>query len=296
MVGVSTGGQNSLNLQAGSVNYANRAGGAVTHVDVAVGVDSAQGLVAGRNIGNHLAGAQVQHHCIVRALVGYKQTVVGRIIGHTRGAISTRQVIAGDLVRVLSVNHVGLVQLQVYRKQAPTDAIHIKVHRHCTFGQVNGGGGGVKLLSVENLNAAALTASSFSYVDTVTNYSHRAGVGDGVSRVLLNQRQVRLLVNSHRVLASVANPHITVSVVHGHAVNPVNTLTICSCGRSDLLVDHKLARGVIVALDQGGFLDRGASHRSANEYLALSVGDALVVTVRYHSAGDLVSLSVERGG
>ena len=59
MVGVSTSGQNSLNLQCGSVNYANRAGGAVTHVDVAVGVDSAQGLVAGRNIGNHLAGAQV---------------------------------------------------------------------------------------------------------------------------------------------------------------------------------------------------------------------------------------------
>ena len=117
-------------------------------------------------------------------------------------------------------------------------------------------------------------------------------MGDGVSRVLLNQRQIRLLVNSHRVLAGVANPHVTVSVVHGHAVNPVNTLTICGCGRSDLLVDHKLARGVIVALNQGGFLNRGAAYGGGNEHLALRVGGALVVAVRHRGAGDLVGLSV----
>ena len=51
-----------------------------------------------------------------------------------------------------------------------------------------------------------------------------------------------------------------------------------------------------MSLNQGGFLTRGAAYGGGNEHLALRVGDALVVTVRYHSAGDLVSLSVERGG
>ena len=51
-----------------------------------------------------------------------------------------------------------------------------------------------------------------------------------------------------------------------------------------------------MALNQGGFLNRGAAYGGGNEHLALSIGGALVVTVRYHSAGDLVSLSVERGG